>query len=394
MAPGERGGAATALALQLLPVMLAVTALTTKGEASTSVAPSLFVAQSLLQRLGAAFVRPVVYWFFHSQRLFGWAYVLPILLVKRPLRTLLGLAAYGAIHRQRWWQVAIHTLLGYGASRRHKVVSPSRYLIDDNKRYLVCLHPHSILADGWHSLTARAIESFEDGGNGPPGLGRKVALCFAPVIQHVPVHQEMYRDKCGAADKASLVKWWKTPDIDPALIPGGFAEAVFANAGDKKHEYSYIKDRKGFVRICLEERKDIMPCYTFKSSWMYWNPGILKGLRARISQKLSISLVAIIGRFGTLMPLRDDTTTVVFPPFKVCRYTVDQLDEAHSAYLDHLKHYFDVYKTEYGMGETELVFVGADFQDDDPVARALRRIGILSDQVTKNKKPRKKELKA
>eukprot|EP00932_Pfiesteria_piscicida_P001116 SRR837773.11088.p1 GENE.SRR837773.11088~~SRR837773.11088.p1 ORF type:complete len:214 (-),score=37.90 SRR837773.11088:84-677(-) len=186
---------------------------------------------------------------------------------------------------------------------------------------------------------------------------------------------------CGAADRKAITKWWKTPDTDPALIPGGFAESVFSNAADKRVEYSYIKDRKGFVKICIEEGKDIIPCYTFKATWMYYNPGLLKGLRARISQRISIGLVAIIGKFGTSMPLRDDTTTVVFPPFEATRFRPEQLDEAHSAYMQHLKFFFDVYKAEYGMDGVELHFVGSDFRDDDIAARALRRIGILSDKV-------------
>ena len=54
--------------------------------------------------------------------------------------------------------------------------------------------------------------------------------------------EEMYRDKCRAADKTSIMKWWKTPEIDPALIPGSFAESVFANPAERRYEYSYIKD--------------------------------------------------------------------------------------------------------------------------------------------------------
>jgi len=249
--------------------------------------------------------------------------------------------------------------------------------ISDEKRYLFCLHPHGVLADGWHSLIARDSSAFEDDGVGPCEIGRKIALCFAPVIQHVPVHQEMYRDKCGAADKESIVRWWRTPDTDPALIPGGFAESVFADAGERRYEYAYIKDRKGFIRICLEERKDIVPCYTFRVNWMYHNPGILRGARARFSQRYYVGLVPFVGWLGTSMPLTDKTTTVVFPPFEASQYDVSQLDEAHSAYMDHLKKYFDMYKDQYGMKGVELVFIGGDFEDDDIVAKTLKRVGVL-----------------
>mmetsp|Transcript_129649 Transcript_129649/g.252472 ORF Transcript_129649/g.252472 Transcript_129649/m.252472 type:complete len:360 (-) Transcript_129649:34-1113(-) len=340
-------------------------------------------SRSAVDKVVGALVRPWLYWLFHSWRLFGYFLVLPPALALKPLRTLLALAAYVVVHRQRWWQRAMHRLLGYGASQRHKILSPTAHLIRDDKRYLWCLHPHGVLADGWHSIIAKNLSSFENSGNGPPCIGRKIALCFAPIIQHVPVHQEMYRDKCGGADRRAIVKWWDSPDTDPALIPGGFAESVFANAACSNREYSYIKDRKGFMRICLEERKDIVPMYTFRVNWMYHNPGMLRGMRARFSQNYYVGLVFLCGWMGTSMPLTDDTTTVVFPPFEVTRYAVHQIHEAHAAYLEHLKRYFDQHKEEYGMKDTELCFIGNDFQDDDWAARALRRLGLISQHVTK-----------
>mmetsp|Transcript_289 Transcript_289/g.625 ORF Transcript_289/g.625 Transcript_289/m.625 type:complete len:415 (-) Transcript_289:335-1579(-) len=368
------------LLLQLLPILIAFSVLFTRRQSSLSPAMRSHLAKrTWIRTLGDTFIRPWLYWLFHSGRLFSYLYVLPVALVAKPAATAAGLLAYAAIHRQPWWQRALHRALGYGASRRHKIVSLAQDAISKDKRYLWVIHPHSILADGWHSIIARNIEAFSDKGNGPPCIHRKIALCFAPVISHVPVHQEMYRNLCDGADRKSIIKYWNTtPDTDPALIPGGFAEAVFANAGEKDKEYLYIKDRKGFMKICLEERKDLVPMYTFKASWMYYNPGILKGLRARISQKISVGLVAFFGRFGTSMPLIDDTTTVIFPPFEISKYRPDQVDEAHADYLQHVKLYFDKHKADYGMGQSELVFVGNDFEDDDIVAQGLRKLGLMN----------------
>jgi hypothetical protein len=291
----------------------------------------------------------------------------------KPMKTAAVIATYIAIHRQLWWQRAAHKFLGYGASDQHKIVNLNKHLIHDDQRYLWSLHPHSVLADGWHSIIAKNIDSFE---TGPPEIGRKIALCFAPIIQHVPVHQEMYRDKCGAADKRSVTKWWKT-DADPALIPGGFAESVFANSADTRYEYSYIKDRQGFIRIAIEAGNDIVPVYTFRATRMYYNPALLRGWRARFSQSYYIGLVPWMGWLGTSMPLTDKTTTVVFPPFLASKYTVDTLDQAHQDYMAHLKRHFDENKASYGMRNTELVFVGSDWEDDDWLHRALTKIGVL-----------------
>ncbi|OLQ10151.1 Diacylglycerol O-acyltransferase 2 [Symbiodinium microadriaticum] len=326
-------------------------------------------------------LRPPIYWLFHSWRLFGYGVLIPPLLVYQPLKTLAGIVAYTAVHRQRWWQQSVHRFFGYGASRRHRIVNEHTDVIKDDKRYLWSLHPHGLLADGWHSLIARNLESFADSGKGPPAIGRKIALCFAPVIQHVPVHQEMYRDLCTSASRRDIVKWWKTADTDPALIPGGFSEAVFVNSAERKYEYSYLKNRKGFVRIAVEEGKNIVPCYTFRQSWMYRTPRTLRAARARLSQHIFVGIIPFFGWMGTSMPLTDKTTTVVFPPFPASEYKPDQVDAAHAGYLEHLKKYFDLYKGRFGMKDVELVFIGNDFKDDDWAARALHRMGLLSSHV-------------
>lgn len=327
------------------------------------------------EQMAEKVLRAPVYFLFHSWRLFGYNFLIPPLFYYRPLKTAAGIAAYIAIHRKRWWQRSVHRFLGFGASRRHKMLNNYKHLIKDDTRYLWCLHPHSVLADGWHSIIARNIDSFE---TGPPEIGRRISLCFAPIIQHVPIHQEMYRDRCGGADKKSICRWWSDTNTDPALIPGGFAESVFANAADDHFEYSYIKDRKGFIRICLEAGKDIVPIYTFGSTKMYHNYTFLRGWRARFSQSYFLPVIMPVGKWGTSMPLTDETWTVVFPPFEVTRYDLSQLDKCHQDYMAHLKKYFDEHKGQCGMANRELVFIGNDFKDEDAVANALRSMSLMS----------------
>lgn len=322
-------------------------------------------------------LKPPIYWLFHSWRLFGYIPLLPPLLAYQPVKTVALMTAYASVHRKRWWQEAVHRMFRFAVAKSHRFVNENKHLIKDEKRYLWCLHPHGLLADGWHSMIASNLDSFADEGNGPSGVGRKVALCFAPIIQHVPVHQEMYRNLCCSSDRASIVRWWKTPDTDPALIPGGFAEACFASSAERKVEYSYLKGRKGFVKICIEEKKDMIPAYTFRLNWMYRTPRSLRGARARLSQRIFVGVIPFFGYLGTSMPLHEKTTTVVFPPFEASSYTLDQLDEAHEAYLAHLKKHFDLNKDKYGMKDVELVFVGNDFQDDDWATRALQSVGVL-----------------
>mmetsp|Transcript_51581 Transcript_51581/g.110580 ORF Transcript_51581/g.110580 Transcript_51581/m.110580 type:complete len:350 (+) Transcript_51581:51-1100(+) len=323
----------------------------------------------------ARVARPFLYWLFHSCRLFGYAAWGPVLLKFQPKLVLTALVAYATVMHQKWWQQLCHQALGLGASRRHRIVNEVPEQIDPKRKYLWCLHPHSVLMDGWHSLIAADPTAFE-GPTGPTEIGRPIKLCFAPIIKRVPVHQEMYRERCGSADAKSIVECFKT-DVDPALAPGGFSESVFANSAEKEVEYAYLKGRSGFVRLAIQNKVDIVPTYSFRASRMYYNPSVLRGARARFSQQYFAGLVMPMGWLGTAMPLTDRTTTVVFPPFPTSQYTEDQVWDAHAAYLVHLKHWFDHYKERFGMRGVRLEFVGKDFVDEDPLARVLRATGIM-----------------
>ena len=82
-------------------------------------------------------------------------------------------------------------------------------------------------------------------------------------------------------ERGAVLRWWKTADTDPALIPGGFSEerapswlamtvprdshgcsvgvlgqvvyeweAVFVNSAERKYEYSYLKNRASACSAC------------------------------------------------------------------------------------------------------------------------------------------------
>lgn len=337
--------------------------------------------------VGKMSARSAAYFAFHSTRLFGYLGALPPLLFMAPRSTLLSLAAYAVVHRAAWWQRGVHRVFGYGASRRHRIVNEVQHLYPADKRYLVALHPHGILCDAWHSIIARHEDSFAEDGPGLPAVGRGVALCVSPVIPHRPAHQEMFRNRCSSAAAPSVLRWWDLPGgPDPAVCPGGIPESVFASSEDPGREYAYLKGRKGFLRLCIERGHDVMPIYSFGVTRMYRNPTILRGARARLSQKLGFGLVVPWGRWGTSMPLTDETTTVVFPPFEASMYSLNRIDEAHADYLRHLKLHFDGNKAKYGMAAVELVFVGPDYEDRDCVAAWLCRVGLARAKATRASK--------
>eukprot|EP00746_Dinoflagellata_sp_MGD_P029651 gnl/MRDRNA2_/MRDRNA2_170220_c0_seq1.p1 gnl/MRDRNA2_/MRDRNA2_170220_c0~~gnl/MRDRNA2_/MRDRNA2_170220_c0_seq1.p1 ORF type:complete len:360 (-),score=34.97 gnl/MRDRNA2_/MRDRNA2_170220_c0_seq1:120-1199(-) len=336
-------------------------------------------------------LRAFLYFVFHHSRLFGWAPPLCLAIAKWPKRVSGFLVFYVTVHRQRWWQRGVHQVLGFGASYRSKVITPYKSHYNPEQRYLLCTHPHGILVDGFHNWVAKNINCCEsrkagDVGTGHPTMVRGVAGCFAPVIQHIPVHSEMYRDMCSGASAREVASWWekRMPDgtgIDPLIAPGGFSECCFSDAGNKHIEYHYLKGRMGFVKIAIENGVDIAPLYAFNITNMYRNIPFLRGLRARLSQKIFIGLSWPLGKYSTFMPLTDETTSVWFPPFPASQYNIDQLEEAHAAYLEHLEKYFDIHKAEFGQADAKIEFVGKDFVDNDRLAIALRHAGLLRSRL-------------
>eukprot|EP00811_Abedinium_folium_P030198 NODE_4818_length_1842_cov_19.587755.p1 GENE.NODE_4818_length_1842_cov_19.587755~~NODE_4818_length_1842_cov_19.587755.p1 ORF type:complete len:386 (-),score=93.72 NODE_4818_length_1842_cov_19.587755:683-1675(-) len=316
-----------------------------------------------------------IYWLFHSWRLFGYVYMLPLGAYFAPRGTLATLAGYAVVHRQRWWQLAAQRVLRFGVSKRHRILADGS-LDDRRQKHLVTIHPHGLLLDGWHSVLLQHPLCMDDEGDGLPVAGAvKGKLCFAPIIQHVPIHQETYQKRCSGSSEKDIVACWDE-GMTPCIAPGGFAEAAFCYRDDDV-EYAYLKDRKGFMRIAIKHKADLLPNYTFRLTRMYYSPALLRGVRARLSQRLYVGLVPFFGKMGTAMPLTDKTTTVYFKPFPASKYTLDQVDQAHAAFLEHLKVEFDRHKANYGMRNVELVFVGNDFVDEDWLARSLRRFGLL-----------------
>jgi hypothetical protein len=133
-------------------------------------------------------LRPVLYFLFHHLRLFGWLPASAVAAAAFPKHTLGVAALYAALHRQRWWQQGLHAALGYGASYRSKVISPYKGEYDRDKKYLLCIHPHGMLVDGFHNFVAKNVMLCEGEAGGQCGTGhptgvRGSAGCFAPVIQ-------------------------------------------------------------------------------------------------------------------------------------------------------------------------------------------------------------------
>jgi len=167
------------------------------------------------------------------------------------------------------------------------------------------------------------------------------------------------------ASRATIVRILRKTTFSPALIPGGFAEAVYTNA-QPDLEFSYIKERSGFIKLAIEEKVDIIVTYSFGLNDMYHTLNWRRHERAKLAQTTSLPLLWWWGAAGPVfgspicgnVPLTESVVVCTFDPFPTSQYTLDQVEQAHTDYMAYLKECFDSRKAEAGYGHKELYFIG------------------------------------
>lgn len=302
----------------------------------------------------------------HSWRTLGYVPWLTLALKKYPRHVILAMLSYYTLRfRTKWWNDEVHRFLKYSSSPIPRALSANTVPYDKNKQYVVTIHPHGVLACGWFNLLSRYLyddnrgSSFKEDGsilmNGIP-----VYLCFAPVVQLLPFHGEIYQGRGTDVSAKTLRRVLKETNCSVALAPGGFSELVYAGYRENE-EVAFILGRYGFVKVALEHGLDLVPVYTFGLNKMYWLPDWQRHRRAVLSQRLSLPVTMFAGKWGTAVPFTEDTVTVTFNPFPMSGYRKDQVKEAHRDYCVYLKKCFDEYKhvTE-ATKNCELVFAGRD----------------------------------
>ena len=288
----------------------------------------------------------------HSGRVCGWLPFLLWSLMHAPRRSACALAAYyGVLRRSSSWRSGVRAALTLGSSRRPRLLAAQSRPYDPDKQYLLCAHPHGILNYGWWNLICRYGVRLVD--------GLELIMCVAPAVRYYPLYGELFGDRITDASRATLKRLLATTKLTPALIPGGFSEATYTNAHPNV-EYSYIADRPGFVRLAIEAKVDIIPAYTYGLNDMYTTVHAGRHWRAVKAQALGVPTVLWWGRFGPLgnVPYTEAVTVATFDPFPASQYTLDQLSQAHSDYMDYLRRCFDSKKAEAGAAHKTLEFIG------------------------------------
>ncbi|CAD7923907.1 unnamed protein product [Amoebophrya sp. A120] len=282
-------------------------------------------------RPAPSLTRLIAYYLVHSWRCFGYVPAFLYAAKTQPFKVLLTTAILQAVRANNpRVSFLVHLFCSYGSSREPRFVNAARKkLYDKNSakpsQYLATLHPHGILCCGWFNLISRLALDWSATDRLEIMDGLPVFLCFAPMIQHLPLHGDMYMQNCGDASGKTVRRVLQTTRKTPAIAPGGFSESAYCGWDMEKYEVAYLLQRTGFVKIALEQKVDLLPVYTFGNDNMYltWDLFGTRQLRAEWSQKIGLPLLWWNGAdpFGcTNLPKTEDLVTVVFDPFVTEKY--------------------------------------------------------------------------
>jgi 2-acylglycerol O-acyltransferase 2 len=205
------------------------------------------------------------------------------------------------------------------------------------RNYLFVVQPH-----GAFSFCACCMYT-----NRPPALAGPLdfpgtvanAVLSTPILKHV-----MGMHYIVSASKASMKKVLSRRGARGCAIlyVGGIAE-LFLSRDDV--ERVFLKSRKGFIKLALEQGVDVIPAY------MFGNTQTLTVLQseslAKLSRKIHCSIFYAWGMWGLPIPRPTKMMWVRGQPLGIERVehpTQEEIDYWHDKYCKEVKRLFDTYK--------------------------------------------------
>ncbi|KAL2094356.1 hypothetical protein ACEWY4_009075 [Coilia grayii] len=152
------------------------------------------------------------------------------------------------------------------------------------------------------------------------------------------------------------------------IVVGGAAESLECAPGVNSVT---LKNRKGFVKVALQQGADLVPVYSFGENEVYQQLFFKEGSWWRFAQRKLQKFLGFApcifhgcGLFSSeswgLMPYCKPITTVVGEPITVPKTedpSQDVVDMYHAMYIMSLKNLFDKNKTRFGLKESDTLLI-------------------------------------
>lgn len=226
--------------------------------------------------------------------------------------------------------------------------------LDPSQKYIFALHSHGVFAFCRAMLCFCKDLMFD---KLFPGFEHKMRTLTASAPLYIPLIREVFLwsgciDASRPVAEKNLIKGHSL-----FVFPGGEKEQIETQRGQ---DYIYIKHRKGFVRLALEQGAHLVPCFCFGDSDTFACSSIFLSLRHFIVDKLRVALPIFIGRWFTMIPFRVPLTFVIGEPIIVKpverhEITQEQVNQLHHEYITRLVALYNEHKAQHGYADRELI---------------------------------------
>jgi len=164
------------------------------------------------------------------------------------------------------------------------VINQDRF--DPRKRYLFVAAPHGIVPLGSFMAIAYIRQYL-------PMLNAKLGV--ASVLFRLPFLRQFFLWLgCVPASKDTLAAVLAQPGGKVAIMPGGIAEVFLSS---REQEQLFLKHRKGFVRLAIDNDAEVVPVYVFGQTQLFDQMATNNSVLMRLSRRFAASITFFWGRW-------------------------------------------------------------------------------------------------
>lgn len=194
----------------------------------------------------------------------------------------------------------------------------------------------------------------------PSGVGDSAKGLVTGSVFNIPILRQVYTWNNAVPVDKKTFRYRLKHKQTVVFVPGGVQEVTMLDPKRPQDLVLYLKSRKGFIKLALENGNPIIPvfCFGIDGSYGYWIPG--GELMNQIARCIGFVPLIMWGRFGIPLGIPRPTKlhNVIGKPIEIPCEGSDVKDESvekyHALFLKEMEALFERHKHIEGYGDRTL----------------------------------------